>query len=952
MSDDGPNPQQETLIDATDGIHLVDAGAGTGKTYTITRRYANLPDQEGIEPEDILVITFTNNAAEEMKERIVTHCDYGMADLRDAPINTFHGYCNEILTTHGFEAPELLGFDDRLTSSTQIVEDEVIERERFREFLRRFAADHPEYHEFLTVLSDRTSLLDLIKELAAKGVFPTREGWFRNGEAFLDGDFEAFSGRFEAANGPGDGASGPTQSDLLGSVKSRRRNKCYLPDAPSWEELHGGIEGKQLAPELRDDAFDEDRGALKTFVHDVYFEYVSFALGRNYLNFSFLLMFAFALLCEDDRLRDELAFDHVMVDEFQDTSEIQFKLALLLAGEPNICVVGDWKQSIYSFQYAAVENILHFEERLQRFKSDLNADRERITFPVDEVNEIPLRENYRSTESILTFSEHSLTLPAADGEDLDTEAIRDEITSLEAATDYDGSTIESFTAEEEYDAILHQVQEIVGNDDYEVRDEDGTLRSPKLKDIAVLTRVRRFGRELQHRAKEYGIPMAYEGGVDLFDTDHAKLLLAWLRILDYEHSRRGWAVVLEEAGYRLDEVQRILERRTYPEEMLAFRDRLETAGTIGAVARIVFDRYGFQDAYADALISVLESTFASTHRNRGEVIQFIERGLRTGATHDVDDSPGSDSVTVQTIHAAKGLEHPIVLVANVNEHNFPPSGGGDDAIRYEDPIGLRQTTLYAEEHGSGHRYHNWRYDVLSAALPTEYDEERRLMYVAMTRARDHLLFFAGSSPSNFFEGLPLDPEAIDPDVERADEDRTEQARLLFSIPEPTGPVGRSPHSLMEESVYEDVEEGMGPEYGQQVHDFAEAYAEGEDVTPSNSDEENVQALLDSLEGELITEEYAHLPLSTDGERVTISGIVDLLCITPEAVAIVDYKTDRGRHAQSEYRKQLSVYHYVVQSCYPERTVSASIYYTATGDRVTVSPLSKAELCRLALGEEG
>jgi len=69
-----------------------------------------------------------------------------------------------------------------------------------------------------------------------------------------------------------------------------------------------------------------------------------------------------------------------MIDEFQDSSEIQFKLALLLADTNNVCVVGDWKQSIYSFQYAAVENITEFESRLDRFVDELNEDHERVSW--------------------------------------------------------------------------------------------------------------------------------------------------------------------------------------------------------------------------------------------------------------------------------------------------------------------------------------------------------------------------------------------------------------------------------------------------------------------------------------------------------------------------------------------------------------------------------------------
>ena len=946
-----PNDRQQELIDATSGIHVVDAGAGTGKTSTITRRYANLLGEAGIEPEDILLITFTNNAAAEMKERVVANCDYSMAALRDAPINTFHGHCHELLLQHGFDAPTRLGIDDRITSSTRLLDNEVLEEDRFREFCTQFTESHPEYHDYFRAVRDQTSLLELIKQLAAKGVFPTADGWYRDGEAYLDGDFEAFKDVFDEVNEPNEGANGATQSDLRDKLSGFERDRCFLPDAPSESELRDGYPKIDDAWARR--AFEEERADLKAFVHDLYFEYVEFALRRNYLNFSFLQMFAFALLCENHTLRESVQFDHVMVDEFQDTSEIQFKLALLLAGTENVCVVGDWKQSIYGFQYASVDNIRRFEERLRAYTEALNDDHERVAFPVDNVTEISLVKNYRSTQSILDFSEHSLTLPATSSEAVD-ETVRDEITSLEANTNRDHSQIAAYTSDNEYEAILDRVQEMVGNDDYAVEDEgeDGDLRPPTHDDITVLTRTRRFGRELQSRAGEFGVPVAYEGGVELFSTEQAVLLLAWLRILEDETSERGWAVVLEEAGYTLDEVKHVLANESYPASMLQFRERLAASETVGTVARRVFDRYGFDDAYADALVAVLQNTFDSTTRNRGDIVRFMERSLDADATHEVDDNPGGDSITVQTIHAAKGLEDPIIVLANVNQYSFPPSGGGADRIRYEDPVGLRQSKQYAEAHGKPHVYDNWRYRILSKCLGGNYDEERRLMYVAITRAKSHVLFTAGPSPSPLFENLPLEPTEVDPDVEPAGDRGTEQARLQVSVPVPDTPAGQSPHSLMDDRAFSDVEEGKGVEFGTRVHDFAEQYAEGEPVEPSNADERHIQEFLDSLSGDLSAEENAYLPVTVGDDRVTISGVIDLLHVTPDRVDIVDYKTDRGRHAESEYRKQLSVYYHVVREAYPERRVTASLFYTADGDRVEVDPLTKDELADLVERDGG
>ena len=98
-----------------------------------------------------------------------------------------------------------------------------------------------------------------------------------------------------------------------------------------------------------------------------------------------------------------------------------------------------------------------------------------------------------------------------------------------------------------------------------------------------------------------------------------------------------------------------------------------------------------------------------------------------------------------------------------------------------------------------------------------------------------------------------------------------------------------------------------------------------------------------MDGELRVEEDAYLPLCVAGEQVIIHGIIDLIHVTDTTVEIVDYKTDLGRHAQAEYETQLSVYYHVLREAYPERTITASLFLTADGERVTIDPLSRQEL---------
>jgi ATP-dependent exoDNAse (exonuclease V) beta subunit len=310
-------------------------------------------------------------------------------------------------------------------------------------------------------------------------------------------------------------------------------------------------------------------------------------------------------------------------------------------------------------------------------------------------------------------------------------------------------------------------------------------------------------------------------------------------------------------------------------------------------------------------------------------------------------------VTVQTIHGAKGREYPIVILANMNAGKFPPRSRSGATVSYHESIGLRQHTVYAADHGQSHVYDNWRLSILRRCLPDGNDEERRLLYVATTRAKSHVVYAGGENPNTFLEELDVAVDAYEPALTEHTPATAEQTTLGATIPMPDGPVGHTPHTLMQGDVFEEVTDGMGTEFGTRVHDFAEAYALGEPTEPgTEADYEHVRTLLDSLDGELLVEEEAYLPLTVDGDRVTVSGVVDLLHVTADSVEIIDYKTDRGRHGEAEYRKQLSVYYHVASDWYKDRNVSVSIFYTADGERVEIEPLTRGELVALVRAERG
>ncbi|MFB6214752.1 MAG: UvrD-helicase domain-containing protein, partial [Candidatus Bipolaricaulia bacterium] len=517
------------------------AGAGTGKTFTVSRRYARLLD-EGAKPEDIFLATFTENAAENMREEIINHCNYDLSELRDAPISTFHGFCQQLLLREGFEAPGYLGLEEGITANTRTISNRVQENSEFSNFYDSFQENHPEYESYYRVVYENSNLLKLIKSLAVKGVFPKVTGWYRDGDKLLSGNYVEYLEKLERVNAPVSGKRGKRQSKLLGRLTGMK-NRTF--DSGEVTDKQDVKDGKQVNPGIMREAFNRNRAELIEFVHDLYFEYVNYALGRNYLNFSFQLMFAYVLLMENDRLRDSTQFDYVMIDEFQVTNEIQFKLSLLLSRAGNILAVGDWKQSIFGFQYASVENITEFEDRLEKYYEQINRDRRRTPYSLAEVEEISLRRNYRSSQEILDFSEKALKVRGKKGEDV---RLNRGVVSLEAAEPKGDTDISAFVSESEVEAVLARLVEVVEGDKYKLNGDP-----LEYKDVAIFSRNRAFARDLDRKAREHGVPVAYEGGAEIFKSDPGVILLAWLRVIERENSKRGWSVILDEAGYNIAE---------------------------------------------------------------------------------------------------------------------------------------------------------------------------------------------------------------------------------------------------------------------------------------------------------------------------------------------------------------------------------------------------------------
>jgi len=369
----GLNDSQTKLAETRNGMIVVDAGPGTGKTKTIVQRYINIVSQPDVEMRDVLMLTFTNNAAKEMEERIKA----GIAASGDSRLmknanlvqaRTFDSFCLAVVMDAPEAVSDFFGIDEKLTRSARMVENETVNREDFSRFLDGFLQDRGEdYGDAAIIASDEAgSLLSLINKLMSRGIVPLKGGWFGLGfERDLIGDTEWLIDQMAEVNERG------RTSKLLNPLKD-------LADAG----LPVDVDRKRVSPEEIEQAARGSRDELLRFVHDLYYAYIRHMVAENRLTFGLVALFAFTVLYNNESVRDNHRFRYVMIDEFQDTNANQLMMSLMVLSEPNLCAVGDWKQGIYSFRFVSIDNIVYFEDKVVQFRRFLNDDRTRVPFSI------------------------------------------------------------------------------------------------------------------------------------------------------------------------------------------------------------------------------------------------------------------------------------------------------------------------------------------------------------------------------------------------------------------------------------------------------------------------------------------------------------------------------------------------------------------------------------------
>lgn len=675
----GLNSEQRRAVVHGPGPLLVVAGAGTGKTQVITRRIAWLIASRTARPSEILGLTFTDKAAIEMQVRVDQLVPYGYAD---ATIATFHAFGDRLVREFAFE----LGLppDARVLSKPEVV---IFLRERLFEFD-----------------------LDLYRPLGD----PTR---------FLAALGAHFSRCKDEDISPATYLAGADR--LVGTAERLGR-------LAAGKGRDGDLSGAASATEL---------AARQLELARAYARYQALLGEAGLIDFGDQVSLALRLLRESPAARQELErrYRYILVDEFQDTNESQAELvALLAAGHRNVTVVGDDDQSIYRFRGAAISNILGFRERYRRSRL------------------VVLRRNYRSRSGILAAS-HRL-IRHNDPDRLEVRAgiskrLRAERPDPPAGRRTPAVRHEAFaTGSDEADWIAAEILARVG-------------AGAHLADHAVLVRTNAGAEPILRSLNMAGLPWRFSGASGLYARPEVKLLLGFLRtVADLASSVDLYGLAAGEVyglhGPDLTSIVNAARRRNRSlwdvlEELdrqpgvlrisADSRSRLSRLVTdLRAYSELAHERPAGEVLYAFLKGSGLLARLAAAGGGAGdealqnvarffEIVRgqsallpddravFVVRHLQTlieagDEPPTAEADPNADLVSVLTVHKAKGLEFPTVFLAGLVDGRFPASSRRDGL---EIPDELLHETIPSGDH--------------------HLQEERRLFYVGMTRARDELI---------------------------------------------------------------------------------------------------------------------------------------------------------------------------------------------------------------------
>ena len=763
------NPEQQAAVDAR-GLVFVSAGAGTGKTKVLVERFARAVCDEGVDVESILVITYTEKAAGELRSRIRARLvELGRPELARALdgawISTIHGFCNRLLRSHPFAA----GVDPRFRVLDES-QGRVLRGEAFEAALTAFCSDDdPERLRLLAVYGAdglrrmltgvyetlRSAGRELVLELGERRSLEARVEELREAAGCLAED----SGATDAARDTARQALGLLESDArpdrlfdLGDLRLRGER------AATYEEARHSVEQGAL-----DELAAADRDLLQELLTGFAAAYQEGKDRESALDFEDLQLRARDLLRDDEaiRAREQLRFRSVMVDEFQDTNRLQCELIDLLTdglGECERFFVGDEFQSIYGFRHA-----------------DVQVFRERRSAAGNGV--LPLTMNYRSRPEVLAVVNQLF------GSDFG-----DEFQPLTASGDFPdpvfGPPVELLVTDKstysetdvhwrrgEARAIARRIRDLI----------DAGDATPS--EIVLLFAAGTDAEWYEEELRALGVATYRGTGRGYFGQQQVVDLLAYLRLLRNRYDDEALVSVLASPFVGISNDALVLLRRAAPKRPLfvalerelpdslperdvqlvrAFRQRYDRLSA--ALARLSLERlcerivsehdydlavlakWDGRRRYAN--LRKLARLARSYEELRGPDVEGFVRFVRSqeavGAREleAVAEEEGGDAVRLLTIHAAKGLEFKVVVVADAGRDRAPPASDeilalsdGRFGFRVADPLTSERRGVYS-------------YEAVKETRKAEERAERlRLYYVAMTRAIDRLIVSGSIDPA-------------------------------------------------------------------------------------------------------------------------------------------------------------------------------------------------------------
>ena len=942
------NDSQKKLAETMDGMIVVDAGPGTGKTKTIVQRYINIVSKPDVDMKDVLMLTFTNNAAKEMEERIKA----GIAASGDARLmknanlvqaRTFDSFCMAVVMDAPEAVSDFFGIDEKLTRSARMIENDTVNQEGFSRFLDGFLQDRGDDYGDIGIIASKESksLLSLINKLMSRGIVPLKRGWFGLGwDRDLDGDTEWLVEEMTKVN------DGRKKAPMIEPLK-----KLAAAGIPV------NYERKTLTEEEIQQAARGSRVDLLAFVHDLFYAYIRHMVAENRLTFGLVALFAFTVLYNNDTVRENHRFRYVMIDEFQDTNANQLMMALMVLREPNLCAVGDWKQGIYGFRFVSIDNIVHFEEKVVGFRRFLNDDKERIPFRIPAVNEFSLDVNYRSSQLIIDESFRALTVRATKDE---TVVPGGKVVELTQGRDDigDDTGIRYCLADskgEEPAMVARAIRDYVSGG-YIIHDEDGP-RKAGFGDIAVLSRGTKDCRLILEACLAEGIPAYLFGDLPIMASREGKLALAWLRLVNNEQDPWGYVPILQDQGYTLAEIKSMY--RTSPEGIKTFeapadikllrRELRNKRRRVSELLSAVFAIYSLDNDYTHAIISTVSSAHRGSLMTIADVISMIEADIKDENVYPVENRITGGAVRIMTMHKSKGLEFPIVIAPFLDYRRMPSTRGDHAVFMFDEKLGIRCTERVYRTEGYSKIITDQDTAICKTVVKKDYDEDRRLFFVTTSRAKQYLTFIA-ADPSYFMKDISEGSYTDIPDRPMPESTLTESLATAPVIGDyAKRRIKLGVHEIMDFAAEDgtggtaegDEVCGKGKEYGTKVHELAYKLVRGRPL-PERDFEEYPELLrakevLGGLDGADLIEGEIDCGLPLGDPDVVLRGRIDMLAIYDDRVEIHDWKTDASDRFEPEYRLQLSVYAHAAAGFYKKPAVCV-IDYLGLGRSVRFDPM--------------